>query len=71
MNTKSSDQKRKAVFGQKLGTFYYKINQQDVTVFRVFYSTFICDSTCFGRRTAHHQEHTTAPAVSGFAYVAG
>jgi len=71
MNTNSSDQKRKAVFRQELGTFYYTVNQKDATVFRVFYSTFICGSTCFGRRTAHHQEHTTAPAVSGFTYVAG
>jgi hypothetical protein len=31
-----------------------------------FYSTFICGSTCFGRRTAHHQEHTTANAASIF-----
>jgi hypothetical protein len=50
---------------------YYKINQQDARIFRVYYSTFICGSTCFGRHTAHHQENTTAPAASGFAYVVG
>ena len=38
---------------------------------RVYYLTFICGPICFGRHTAHHQEHTTAPAASGFAYVAG
>jgi len=27
---------------------------------RVYYSTFICGSTCFGRLPAHHQENTTA-----------
>jgi hypothetical protein len=32
----------------------------------VVYSTFICDSTCFGCFTAHHQEHTTALGASGF-----
>jgi hypothetical protein len=51
--------------------FVYKINQQDATVFQVYYSTFICGSTCFRRHTAHHQEHTTALAASGFVYIAG
>jgi hypothetical protein len=32
---------------------------------RVYYSTFICGSTCFGRHPAHHQEHTTALGASG------
>jgi len=54
-----------------LRTIYYKFNQQDATVFRVYYSTFICGSTCFGRHTTHHRELTTALTTSGFAYVAG
>jgi hypothetical protein len=32
---------------------------------RVYYSTFICDSTCFGSLSAHHQKHTTVPGASG------
>ena len=32
---------------------------------RIYYSTFICGSTCFGRLSAHHQEHTTALGASG------
>jgi len=32
---------------------------------RVYYSTFICGSTCFGRHPAHHQEHATALGASG------
>jgi hypothetical protein len=38
----------------------YKINQQDATVFQVYYLTFICGSTCFGRHTTVHQKRTTA-----------
>jgi len=38
---------------------------------RVYYLTFICGPICFGRHTAHHQKHTTAPVASGFTYVAG
>jgi len=36
-----------------------------------FYFVFICNSTCFGLHTAHHQESKTALAASGFAYVEG
>ena len=36
------------------------IIQLDATVSKVYYSTFICDSTCFGRLHAHYQELTTA-----------
>jgi len=32
----------------------------------VYYSTFICGSTCFGRLSAHHQERKTALGASGF-----
>jgi hypothetical protein len=32
---------------------------------RVYYSTFMCGSTCFGRLPAHHQEHTAALGASG------
>jgi len=42
------------------------INQPDATVSQIYYSTFICRSTCFGRLYAHHQELTTALTASGF-----
>jgi hypothetical protein len=42
------------------------INQQDATVSQVYYLTFMCGSTRFARLPAHHQEHTTALAASGF-----
>ena len=32
----------------------------------VYYLTFMCGSTCFGRPSAHHQERTTALETSGF-----
>jgi hypothetical protein len=41
------------------------ISQQDATVLQVYYSTFICGSTCFGHLPAHHQEHATALGASG------
>jgi len=34
--------------------------------FKIDYLTFMRGSTCFGRLFAHHQEHTTALAASGF-----
>jgi hypothetical protein len=40
-------------------------------VSKVYYSTFIWSSTCFGRHTAHQQEPKTALAASGFSYVKG
>jgi hypothetical protein len=43
-----------------------QINQQDATVSQVYYLTFMCGSTCFGRLSAHHQERTTALGASGF-----
>jgi hypothetical protein len=43
-----------------------QINQQEATVSKVFYLTFMCGSTCFGRLCAHHQERTTALEASGF-----
>jgi hypothetical protein len=43
-----------------------QINQQDATVSQVYYLTFMCGSTCFGRLSAHHQESTTALEASGF-----
>ena len=42
------------------------INQQDATVSQVYYLTFMCGSTCFGRLSARHQERTTALGASGF-----
>jgi hypothetical protein len=42
------------------------IQLQDATVSQVYYLTFMCGSTCFGRLPAHHQEHTTALEASGF-----
>jgi hypothetical protein len=43
-----------------------KINQLYATVSQVYYLTFMCGSTRFGRLHAHHQELTTALAASGF-----
>jgi hypothetical protein len=43
-----------------------QINQQDATVLLVYYLTFMCGSTCFGRLSAHHQERKTALVASGF-----
>ena len=43
-----------------------QFNQQDATFLQVYYLTFMCGSTCFGRLPAHHQEHTTALGASGF-----
>jgi len=54
--------KLRAVFVQRLKQF----NQQDATVSQVYYLTFMCGSTCFGRLPAHHQEHTTVLAASDF-----
>jgi len=42
------------------------MNQQDARVSQVYYLTFMCGSTCFGRLSAHQQEHRTALATSGF-----
>ena len=36
----------------------------DATVLQVYYLTFTCGSTYFGRLQAHHQEHTTALGAS-------
>jgi hypothetical protein len=35
-------------------------------VLQVYYLTFMYGSTCFGRLSAHHQEHTAALATSDF-----
>ena len=43
-----------------------RVNQPDATVSQVYYLTFICRSTCFGRLHAHHQELTTVLAAFGF-----
>ena len=40
-------------------------------VSKFYYSIFIWSSTCFGRHNAHHQEHKTALAASGFSYMKG
>jgi hypothetical protein len=45
---------------------FKEINQPDARVSQVYYLTFMCGSTCFGRLHAHHQELTTALATSGF-----
>jgi hypothetical protein len=58
--------------GCKSTTIYYKvplkyINKQNATVSQVYYLTFMCGSTCFGRFLAYHQEITTAlTTASGF-----
>jgi hypothetical protein len=33
---------------------------------QIYYLTFMCGSTCFGRLSAHHREPTTALGASGF-----
>ena len=33
---------------------------------QVYYLTFMCGSTCFGRLPAHHQEHATELGASSF-----
>ena len=44
---------------------FKQFNQQDATVSQVYYLTFMCGSTCFGRLLAHHREHTTALGLAG------
>jgi hypothetical protein len=46
-------------------------NQPDATISQVYYLTFICRSTYFGRLHAHHQELTTALKASGFTFERG
>ena len=45
---------------------FKQFNQQDATVSQVYYLTFMCGSTCFGRLLPHYQELTTALGASGF-----
>ena len=45
---------------------FKQINQPHSTVSQVYYLTFMCRSTCFGRLHAHHQELTIALAASDF-----
>jgi hypothetical protein len=42
------------------------INQQDETFSQVYFLTFMCGSTCFGRLSAHHEERRTALEAPGF-----
>jgi hypothetical protein len=49
---------------------FKQINQPDARVSQVYYLTFMCRSTCFGRLHAYHQELTTAVTASGFTFVA-
>jgi hypothetical protein len=42
------------------------MNQLDAAVSQVYYLTFMCRSTCFGRLHSHHHELTTALTASGF-----
>jgi hypothetical protein len=52
---------------QNINRLWYKcINQQDAAVSQVYCLKFMCGSTCFGRLSAHHQQHTTALGASGF-----
>jgi hypothetical protein len=37
----------------------------------IYYLTFMCRSTCFGRLHAHHQEITTSLTASGFTLARG
>ena len=43
-----------------------KLTNKMQTVSKVYYLTFMCGLTCFGRFLAHHQELTTELAASGF-----
>jgi hypothetical protein len=45
---------------------FKKFKQKDATVSQVDYLAFMCESTCFGRLSAHHKERTTALGASGF-----
>ena len=47
-------------------TIQINYNQLDATVSQVYYLTFMCGSTRFGRFLAHHQELKAALAASGF-----
>jgi hypothetical protein len=38
---------------------------------KIYYSTFLWSSTCFGWHTTHHREPKAALAASGFAHVGG
>jgi len=51
--------------------FHTEIANKMQQCIKIYYSTFIWSSTCFGRCTAHHQELKTALAASGFAYMKG
>jgi hypothetical protein len=44
----------------------FKYIKQHAPVSQLYYLTFMCGSTCFGRFLAHHEELTTALAASGF-----
>ena len=46
--------------------FSNKSTNQMQQILQVYYLTFMCRSTCFGRPHAHHQELTTALTASGF-----
>jgi len=50
----------------KVKQFIKKNPTRRNNVSKFYYSIFIWNSTCFGRHTAHHQEHKTALAASGF-----
>jgi len=50
-------------------TFHTEKSNKMRQSIKMYYSIFICSSTCFGRNTAHHQEPKSALAASGFAYV--
>jgi hypothetical protein len=56
----------RSILSPERNFFTRQINQPDATVSQVYYSMFMCGSTCFGRPYAHHQELTTALAASGF-----
>jgi hypothetical protein len=51
---------------QKMNSDIQIKDQQNAKVSQVYYLTFMCGSTCFGRFLAHHQELTTALTASGF-----
>jgi hypothetical protein len=56
-------------------TFTHKIHTEIANkmqqCIKIYYSMFICSSTCFGWHTTHHQELKTALVASGFAYLKG
>ena len=66
MNIKGENSRKYLYYAIRISTIFKQISHLDATVSQVYYLTFMCGSTCFGRLHAYHQELTTALAASGF-----